>query len=544
MKLVLLQPPIQDFYDTSIRLQPVGLGYLKAAVRKHVPAVDVVIKDFHHGWGRMPIPVPKELAYLKEYFLWPDRSPFSSFFHYYHFGASFDRLAEEVVREKPDVVGISSLFSAYHREVFRCAEAIKARLSVPILVGGSHASALPEMVLQHPSIDFVIRGEGERPLVQFLQAWLQRKDLGYVPNLGYKRNGRPTFNPVQAPFSIEELPLPDLSDLPIEKYRFGNNSLCCIVTSRGCPYQCTFCSVRSTFGSRYRRRSNESTLHEIKQRFREGYRVFDFEDDNLTYDIDAMKSLCRELLEAFPRSEVSFQAMNGISFHDVDEELLGLMKKVGFTHLNLSLVSVDPRMHTYTQRPFTVEKYQAVVNEAVKLGFSIVSYQIFGLPGERLQTMIETLLFNARLPVLLGASPFYLCPKSPLTKQFPDFTEEDAFSARLTAMGKDLPQCGRDDVYTLFVISRIINFLKGIPFKGQALSLAEALNIARERGKRSALGVELLRRLLAEGNLFAATGKGLKPLPKFKRQIFLNFWSRLDQIGTQKGKIIGIAPGL
>ena len=61
MKLVLLQPPIQDFYDTSIRLQPVGLGYLKAAVRKHVPVVDVIIKDFHHGWGRKTIPVPKDL---------------------------------------------------------------------------------------------------------------------------------------------------------------------------------------------------------------------------------------------------------------------------------------------------------------------------------------------------------------------------------------------------------------------------------------------------------------------------------------------------
>jgi radical SAM superfamily enzyme YgiQ (UPF0313 family) len=538
MKLVLLQPPIQDFYDTSIRLQPVGLGYLKAAVRKHVPVVDVIIKDYHHGWGRKTIPVPKDLDYLKEYFPWPDQSPFSSFFQYFHFGASFDALAEEVAREKPDMVGISSLFSPYYREVFRCAEEIKARLSVPILVGGSHASALPEMMLKHQSIDFVIRGEGERPLVEFLQAWLQGKDLDHVPNLGYKQNGSLYLNPLEPPFSIEELPLPDLSDFSEKKYQLEGNPLCFIVTSRGCPHHCAFCSVQQTFGSTYRRRSNESTLREIKQRVCEGYRVFDFEDDNLTFDMEAMKALCRELHETFPSGKISFRAMNGISFHDVDGELLRLMKEAGFTHLNLSLVSVDPMIHKSTRRPFNVEKYQEVVSEAVKLGFSLVSYQILGLPGERVPTMMDTLVFNARLPVLLGASPFYLCPRSPIAKEFPDFTEKDALRARLTAMGMDLPHCGRDDVYTLFVISRIINFFKGISFKEQAVSLADALKITRDRGKRFALGTEVFERLMAEGILFAATKKGLKPLPRFKTRLFHDFWSRLDQIGTQKGKTI------
>ncbi len=114
MKLVLIQPPIQDFYDTAIRLQPIGLAYLKAAVKKHLPEWEVVIKDFHQGWGRRTIALPKELAYLRDYYPWPDRSPFSLFHHYYHFGASFETMAQEVVQEKPDLVGISSLFSPYY----------------------------------------------------------------------------------------------------------------------------------------------------------------------------------------------------------------------------------------------------------------------------------------------------------------------------------------------------------------------------------------------------------------------------------------------
>ena len=127
MKLVLIQPPIQDFYDTKVRLQPLGLAYLKAAVKKHLPEVEVVIKDFHQGRGRRTIALPKELAYLKDYFPWPDQSPFSLFHHYYHFGASFETVALETALEKPDLVGISSLFSPYYREVLQSAEAIKRK---------------------------------------------------------------------------------------------------------------------------------------------------------------------------------------------------------------------------------------------------------------------------------------------------------------------------------------------------------------------------------------------------------------------------------
>ena len=159
MKVVLLQPPVQDFYDTTIRLQPIGLCYLKAAVKRFLPAVEVVVKDYHQGWGRRTISLPSELAYLKDFYSWPDRSPFSSFYHYYHFGAPFETIAQDVAEEKPDLVGISSLFSPYYREVLRCAGEVKKCIKVPILVGGSHVSAAPLTMLRDPNIDFVIRGE-------------------------------------------------------------------------------------------------------------------------------------------------------------------------------------------------------------------------------------------------------------------------------------------------------------------------------------------------------------------------------------------------
>jgi radical SAM superfamily enzyme YgiQ (UPF0313 family) len=340
-KLLLLQPPVQDFYDTTIRLQPIGLCSLKAVVHKYLPEFQVVVKDYHHGHGRRTIPLPGELAYLRDYYAYPDKSPFSAFYQYYHFGASFDDIAEDVVKERPDIVGISSLFSAYSREVVACAEAIKARLDVPILAGGSHVSADPEGMLRHECLDFVIYGEGERPLVEFLRTWQNQHDFGRVPNLGFKRHSEILLNPKAPNYPIDELPPPDLSDLPVARYTFERRPLCFLMTSRGCPHHCSFCSVHSTFGTGYRRRTNTLILEELHQRYDEGYRVFDFEDDNLTYNMAGMKALCRNIIDEFPQGGLQFLAMNGLSYQHLDAELLRLMKAAGFSHLNLSLVSAD-----------------------------------------------------------------------------------------------------------------------------------------------------------------------------------------------------------
>lgn len=537
-KLLLLQPPVQDFYDTAIRLQPLGLCYLKATVQKFLPDFQVVVKDYHQGWGRHTLPLPKELAYLKDYYAYPDKSPFSSFYHYYHFGAFFEDLAEDVAAEQPDLVGISSLFSPYYREVLRCAEAIKQRWNAPIIVGGAHVSAEPERMLQHECIDFVIRGEGERPLVEFLKAWEQQSGYEQVPNLGFKRHGKLTLNPLAPNYEIDDILVPDFSDFPANRYLFEQRPLGFVVTSRGCPHRCAFCSVHLIFGHRYRRRSNEAILHELRQRYDAGYRVFDFEDDNLTFDRQAMIDLCEKIIEAFPNGDLQFLAMNGLSYHSLDGELLHMMKRAGFTHLNLSLVSANHAIRSQAHRPHSLEHYLSVVHEAAQLGFQIVSYQILGLPEESLNSMITTLVINAQLPVLLGASMLYLTPGSPLVQAFPPLTETDVFKARLTAMAIETPHVTRDDLFTLFVATRILNFLKGLDLPEESMPLAEVLHDAEQRGGRTTLGVMIFRKLFEQRMLYAAVGNDLKPVRRFQVDLFFRVWSQLEYISTQQGKHI------
>ncbi len=532
MKVLLVQPPVQDFYDTDVRLQPIGLAYLKAAIRKHLPDIDVTIQDYHSGCGRQTVPIPKELRYLTEYYPVADKSPFSTFHQYYHLGKSFDQIESQIAELKPDVVGISCLFTPYYREALEVAARVKKRANAIVVMGGSHASAVPESLLASPQVDYVIRGEGEKPFVEFLGAIQNQQCVEAIPNLAYKRNDAFVLNPLQDNFAIDDLPIPDLNDFSPMNYTLAGKAMTFMITSRSCPHKCSFCSVHTTFGTSYRRRSLENVLKEIELRYQQGYRVIDFEDDNLTYYKQTFKELCRRLIARFPNRELEYVAMNGISYLSLDDELLELMYQAGFSHLNLALVSSDKTVRETTKRPHTLEAYVKVVNKAHQLGFKIVSYQILGLPNESLDSMIQTLAFNAGLPVLLGASPFYRTPNSPIARGL-ELNEVDYVRARLTALAIETETFSRDDIYTLFVTTRIINFLKGLPLRSTT-TLGSLVSAAPETHK-AGIGLLLLKQLLTTRRLYFLTKQGLEKNRKFVSGIFFRVLSEVESIACQNG---------
>ena len=536
MKVLLIQPPVRDFYDTDVRLQPIGRAYLKTAIAKHLPDIDVIIKDYHGGCGRKTVAIPKELRYLTEYYPVADKSPFSTFHQYYHFGKSFDEIEAEVAAVKPDIVGISSLFTPYFREALEVAACVKNQTNAIVVMGGSHASAAPESLLASPHVDYVIRGEGEKPFVEFLRNVQNQTSVEAIQNLAFKREGEIIVNPVQDNFSIDELPIPDLRDFAPSTYALAGKPMSFMITSRSCPHKCSFCSVHTTFGTDYRRRSLESVLEEIVLRYQQGYRVIDFEDDNLTYYKQTFKELCRRLIARFPGREMQFVAMNGISYLSLDEELLELMYQAGFSHLNLALVSSDKTVRETTKRPHTLEAYVKVVTKAHQLGFKIVSYQILGLPNETLESMIQTLAFNARLPVLLGASPFYRTPNAPIARGL-EITETDFVKARLTALAIETDNFCRDDIYTLFVTTRIVNFLKGLAM-GESTSLMELIT-RRWPEQRTRIGFAVLGELIDSGHLYYWTQHGLVENRKFRIDLFARVLTLIGKISCQEsGEII------
>ena len=495
MKVLLIQPPLQEFDDVDDRFQPIDLCYLKAAVKKHHPEIEVKVIDFHHGCGKHVAKLPEELAYLNEYYPYEDNSPFCGVQQFCHFGAKDKEIIDAIKKEAPDVIVISSLFSLFYREVLHTAALVKKIGNIPVVASGSHVSQDPLSLLTDQNIDFVICGEGEKPLVEFLRA-LKLKGLNtkikwsHIPNLGFQKASEYFINIEQENFPIQEIPVPDLSDFKVGGYGFDDKPMAVVFTSRGC----SFSFPHKVFGRKFRKRTVEDVLAEIKLRYEQGFRVISFEDDDLTYDKDFLRELCHKIIDEYEGKDLELVALKGVSCLSLDPELLQLMCKAGFSHLNVALVTTD-----------SLEKYSEVINVAADLDFKIKTSQVNGFSAESLENIIETLSIVARLPVLTETS---------LT----DF-------------------CKSDDLYTLHITSRIIDFIKSLPVDQfvEDMTVAKALKV---RGlltpidDRIKIGLELLNDLFNDRVLYALTPHGKKPLNRFKFELFEKVWARLDKITT------------
>lgn len=167
MKVLLVQPPIEDFYDTSIRTYPLSLLYIATKIKD---ICDVSVVDFRSN--RKPrLIADHPFSELTTYYRQDRYTPLSLFKRYSRFGADRNEIKQKIASEKPDVVAVSSLFSTYSEEaidVARCAKEVNQGITT--VLGGIHPTLFPEHVLQSPFVDYVVRGEGETPLFQLAEA--------------------------------------------------------------------------------------------------------------------------------------------------------------------------------------------------------------------------------------------------------------------------------------------------------------------------------------------------------------------------------------
>jgi anaerobic magnesium-protoporphyrin IX monomethyl ester cyclase len=158
--ILLIQPPIEDFYLTAKRTQPYGLAVIAASLRRCGFSVEIV--DALATAKSRCIPWPEEMAYLAPYYGRSDRSPFGLFHHFRRYGYSLEHIVRRAASSGAFLIGISSLFSAYSDTAMETAAAIgNACPDAWLVLGGHHPTALPEAVMMHPAVDFVIRGDGE-----------------------------------------------------------------------------------------------------------------------------------------------------------------------------------------------------------------------------------------------------------------------------------------------------------------------------------------------------------------------------------------------
>jgi len=462
MKILLIQPPIRDFYQTAIRTQPIGLAYLAASLKSH--GYEVEILDCQTEKKRS-IPIPPELSYLKDLYPFDDRSPFKLYSGYYHFGMGWDETRRKIEDSKADVFGISSSFTPYHGEALEIARIVKELDNRKVVVmGGAHVSCDPEKVLRSPLVDYVVMGEGEIRFPLLLKQIEKGENPPDIDGIGYRVNGKIRVNPIQSSIQdMDSIPHPAREMLNLDRYRIGKRRSTMIITSRGCPHGCAYCSTHLIMGTSFRPRSPEAILQEMKEcRKRYGIQIFDIEDDNFTFNKDRAKRLMSLVPQTFGEENIELTAMNGISFASLDEELLRMMKRAGFRTINLSFVSVDPSVKISMGRPAAAYDFNEILKMTEQIGLNVIAYAILGMPGQSIEEMVDTLIYLMGKRVLIGPSIYYPIPGTPL---FGRCKKKGILPSRLsqwrsTALPIETAEFNRLDLLTLFRLVRVINFIK------------------------------------------------------------------------------------
>ena len=471
MKILLIQPPIQDFYRTSIRTQPIGLAYLAASLLSHNHKVEILDCQTEK---KENIPIPSTLSYLKEFYPFHDRSPFKLYTGFYHFGMDWEEIQIEIKKSGADVFGISSSFTPYHGEALEVARIIKEWDKKKIVImGGSHVSCDPKAVLKSPFVDYVILGEGEYRLSFLIDCLKNGKqdEIDLIDGIGFKENEEININRLRSFIPIlDSIQPPERDLLGLDRYRINKKRSTMIITSRGCPHGCAYCSAHLVMGSSFRVRSPENILQEmIECNKKYGIEAFDIEDDNFTFDLNRAKRLMGLIIETFGEGKLELSAMNGISFAALDGELIQLMKKAGFYTLNLSFVSTKLSTKERLKRPQPVAEFGSILREAEKAGLNVVAYAILGIPGQTLEEMVDTLIYLMGKKVLIGPSVYYPTPGTPLFQQCQKANVLPSHYSqwRSSALPIETKEFNRLDMVTLLRLTRVINFIKGKMDRGE-----------------------------------------------------------------------------
>lgn len=463
-KVVLVQPPIEDFYLTKKRTIPYGLACIATAIRDQ--GFEVELLDSLATEKSRVIDYPDEFSYLKPFYTQKDISNFSLFHEFRHFGYSFEYIGTRIREIQPFVVGISSLFTAYSNEALETAKSIKTFYPHCVIVmGGHHPTFFPEKILQSREVDFVLRGEGEGTMPLLCKALKTGADPSTIPGIAFRKNG--TLH-ISEPSWINEpdkfaLPAMDLVNQDFYKRRKKHSTL--IVSSRGCPMQCSYCSMSgsSSYAS-FRQRPVEDVINEIKIQTRtRDIGFIDFEDENLSLSKSWFLDLCTGLQPVLKGKHIEIRAMNGLYPPSIDNDIVESMKTLGFKTLNLSLGSTSKEQLIKFNRQDVRKAFENALILAENHNLEAVSYIIAAAPGQTAQSSLDDLLYLARKRTLVGLSIYYPSPGSPDYQMLKEKgILPDKFSLMRSSVFPFDDSTSRLEAVTLLRISRIINFMKHI----------------------------------------------------------------------------------
>lgn len=391
-RILLINPPnsIPKNSDFIINLfQPLGLAYIAASLEKNNYPVEI-FDTLALGFDQEKITSSRKII-----------------------GLDYQTIKRKIIDYHPDVIGIATPFSFQSPEAHQLAKVIKKiNQKIIIIAGGSHATIQPEDILKDKNFNYLIRGEGEYAIVELLNRLKNNRSIKNISGLSYlDKKGKFIHNSRGLPIkNLDNLPFPSRHLLPMEKYHeaaikgrviegmlaFGEKRTS-IFTSRGCPFNCTFCSVHLTMTRMWRFRSPENVIKEIKECVNKYHiKYFDILDDNFTLDPERAKKICRLIIKS--KLKIKWSTPNGIRADKIDEELIILMKKSGCIQIKVAPESGSQKiLENVIKKHLDLDMVKKTVVLCKKHQLSVEAFFVVGFPEETKQDIHQTINFAKEL---------------------------------------------------------------------------------------------------------------------------------------------------
>lgn len=301
--------------------------------------------------------------------------------------------------ENTEMIGLSGAFTNNAKIIAELASKLKVRFpNVPIVLGGVYASTLPLKSLSD-NVDYVVRGEGETPLLKLAAGVDPHKIKGLIFKEGKEIIDNGIAEHIE---DMDSIPFPARHLLPVEIYLNRSSrgdrkkKALSLITSRGCPFDCDFCSIHPVYGRNWRARSPENIIEEIKFLL-EKYQIqhLEFEDDNLTLSKERFERILDELINL--EHEITWSAPNGVRIDTLNYEILKKIKKSGCTYLMLPVESGDPAVLKAMNKKSDLDYVTQIVNDCVKLDINVNIAIIIGHPAEDRESFEKTLKYCKNL---------------------------------------------------------------------------------------------------------------------------------------------------
>ena len=361
MDVLLIYPHVStSSIEEGVKTPPLGLAYIAAVLEKQGYDIGVLDMNAH----------PEIAAHFRDF----------------------------LEEKRPRIVGITCL-TPFYSTVLSLARKVKEFIGVKVIVGGAHATALPEDMLAENAIDYVVLGEGESTMTELVDCLLNGggspediAGIAYIRGTEYYRTEARPYTP-----NLDEIPFPARHLLTNGKYsspQFGASKVTSIITSRGCPYNCIYCDYRYLMGLKFRRRSPHNVIAEIEECVEKyDVRYFSFRDSTFTFDEKWISDFCQLIKGKGIR--INWDCNGRVSL--VTDSMLREMKEAGCLLISYGVESGDQEILDFANKKTTVEQVRSAFKMTKKAGIETVGYFMIGLPGENWRTIQKTLKLASEL---------------------------------------------------------------------------------------------------------------------------------------------------